>query len=264
MDESTQDFMEDPVMVDLEGNDNEFLGSISDFLVEDSLTARKRDECGVCCRPKRVCWCAHLPTERVNCLTNVYILQHPAEQNRRLRTAVMLEKGLQVDKCHIIKGRKYNYHRNPKLAEILTADNSLLLYPSPNACSITDIPVSDKSYNLVLLDGTWHQARTMFNQNAILKGMKQVKLPDTGSVSDFVIRTQPADGCLSTCECAATAIALLENRPDIVEILTEPLRALCKFQIDHGAVVHQSKQWLIDNGLYKYPGQSMNPSKYPV
>jgi hypothetical protein len=26
---------------------------------------------------------------------------------------------------------------------------------------------------------------------------------------------------------------------------------LCKFQIDHGAVEHQSKAWLIENGLYK-------------
>ena len=37
----------------------------------------------------------------------------------------------------------------------------------------------------------------------------------------------------------------------VFQILTRPLEALCDFQIENGAVVHQSKEYLIKNGLYK-------------
>ena len=37
-------------------------------------------------------------------------------------------------------------------------------------------------------------------------------------------------------------------------MFVRPLRALCEFQMAHGAVVHQSKEYLIENGLYKKQG----------
>ena len=39
----------------------------------------------------------------------------------------------------------------------------------------------------------------------------------------------------------------------VLQLLLRPLRALCAFQMQHGAVTHHSKQLLIDNGLYKKP-----------
>ena len=35
-----------------------------------------------------------------------------------------------------------------------------------------------------------------------------------------------------------------------VQALVRPLQALCKYQLDHGAVRHHSRQYMIDNGLY--------------
>ena len=87
----------------------------------------------------------------------------------------------------------------------------------------------------------------------------QVKL-SCSSISEYVIRTQPSKHGLSTIESVAHAIAWLDSAPDIVEVrihttdyyfyvnnvslfqtLVRPLRALCQHQLDHGAVVHHSK-----------------------
>ena len=43
--------------------------------------------------------------------------------------------------------------------------------------------------------------------------------------------------------------------------LVKPLKALCDFQMDHGAVPHQSKEYLIFNGLYKKPISKKNFNK---
>ena len=40
-------------------------------------------------------------------------------------------------------------------------------------------------------------------------------------------------------------------QPVMLQTLVRPLEAMCNFQLQHGAVVHQSKQYLIEQGLYK-------------
>jgi DTW domain-containing protein YfiP len=62
------------------------------------------------------------------------------------------------------------------------------------------------------------------------------------AISSYVIRTQPTDNCLSTVESVALALSLLEGNPDIHKIFVRPLQALCDIQLEHGAVVHQSKE----------------------
>ncbi|XP_049872193.1 tRNA-uridine aminocarboxypropyltransferase 2 [Pectinophora gossypiella] len=208
-----------------------------------------RDLCAACERPSVVCWCSALPAERLTPQSNVILLQHPAEEKRCLRTAPMLQLGLAENKCLIFKGKKFPLPKHENLENILLQPNTVLLYPSKTAVDIRDLENKDESYNLVLIDGTWPQAKAIYASSPILHKIKQVKLL-TSTSSSYIIRTQPTEGCLSTLETAAEALSQLENNPLYKEQLVQPLHMLCKYQLENGAVTHQSKEFLIKTKTY--------------
>ncbi|XP_059487139.1 tRNA-uridine aminocarboxypropyltransferase 2 [Neocloeon triangulifer] len=214
-----------------------------------------RDKCGACKRPHSVCWCPFLPQTTIQTRSRVVILQHPAEEKRCLRTVPMLELALSPGQCNVYKGKKFPLSKHNGLEELLRASNTLVLYPSKDSVPIEDIPkVDDNSepYNLVVIDGTWAQAKSMYHNSPLLHNCIQIKLPMKGE-SEYIIRTQPNEGCLSTVEAVAEALGILEGRHRLRHELLQPLQALCRFQIWHGAVPHQSKKTLLDIGEYKKP-----------
>jgi len=79
---------------------------------------------------------------------------------------------------------------------------------------------------IVVLDGTWSQAKTLWWRNAwLLKLSRLVLRPARHSIYDKV-RREPRKGCLSTVESVGEVLSLLEGRPDIQEGLAKPLREL--------------------------------------
>ncbi|KAL8625464.1 hypothetical protein ACOMHN_018609 [Nucella lapillus] len=249
-----------------EDDENNFLSSFCPYVDEIDATELKegrRNVCDSCRRPSTVCWCPFLPREPLQVTTNIYILQHPFEESRRLRTVPMLVRGVVKDRVTVLRGKRFSPKKYPALAEVLRCPNTLLLYPGPGAVDMATLSVKGDScrencegplqgYNLVILDGTWAQAKGLYCQNEMMRWPQKVQIHH-GEKSKYVIRTQPTDGALSTLETAAVALSILEKRPEIVEILTRPLVALCDFQIGYGAVQHQSREYKIENGLWTKP-----------
>jgi DTW domain-containing protein YfiP len=100
---------------------------------------------------------------------------------------------------------------------------------------------------LLVLDGTWSEAKKMYFWSPPLKQLPKLKLDlSLTSKSQYVVKTQPNDECLSTVESVAYVLASLEQDQTILERLTKPLLALCSFQINHGAVKHDSKEFKRD------------------
>ncbi|KAJ8940944.1 hypothetical protein NQ318_010145 [Aromia moschata] len=218
-----------------------------------------RDICPQCCRPTRVCYCSSIPNPPLSPKSRIILLQHPAEEKRCLRTATMLQLGLETNKCLVFKGKRFPGRYN-HLNEILCAPNTLLLYPSRTAVDINEIAdeKDNTSYNIVLIDGTWPQAKAIYTGSPVLHDIKQIKLL-TNSTSNYIIRTQPADGCLSTLETAAHALSILERNDTYNDKLLEPLKTMCQFQLENGAVSHQSKEFRIKNNSYpKLIGRRLN------
>ncbi|XP_063151379.1 tRNA-uridine aminocarboxypropyltransferase 2 [Candoia aspera] len=216
------------------------------------LSAR-RPECDRCGRPQKVCLCPFLPVHPLKVSTCLYIIQHPAEESRVLRTVPLLTACLPEDKCKVLIGRRFNEDRYPELASVCRSSNTLILYPGAGATNLEEMDLnSTNSYVIIIIDGTWNQAKDIFLKNSIFQMPKQVQLKTSFS-SQYVIRTQPTNACLSTLECAAIALAIMEKNDVIKETVLRPLQALCAFQIQHGAQVHHSKEHLLKNGLYDKP-----------
>ncbi|XP_020635716.3 tRNA-uridine aminocarboxypropyltransferase 2 [Pogona vitticeps] len=239
-----------PSPVSASGSDGEGCEGLWELPVEVSA---RRPECGRCGRPQKVCLCPFLPVHPLNVSTCLYIIQHPAEENRVLRTVPLLAACLPEDKCKVLIGRRFSEEGYPELASVCRNSNTLILYPGAGATNLEDVDLSTiEPYVIIIIDGTWSQAKDIFSRNSLFRMPKQVQLK-TSLSSQYVIRTQPTNACLSTLECAAVALAIMEKNESIKETVLRPLQALCSFQLQHGAQVHHSKEHLLKNGLYKKP-----------
>ena len=176
-----------------------------------------------------------------------------------------------------ISGRRFP-GQSPDLADTLSQRGTCLLYPGRDSEPVATCAAADgdgdtrRVDTLVILDGTWDQAKKLykwdrvreqstklvfspniFSQNPSLQRLRKVHV-SVAAPSEYIVRTQPAAGCLSTLEAAAHSLAVLEARPDIVEPLVAPLVAMCNIQIRHGAVAHESrdiKTTRLENSQYQ-------------
>lgn len=203
----------------------------------------KRDTCARCFRPETVCICAHLPSKPIPINTHIIILQHPAELKRPLATVPILVNCLPPDKCTVIIGRLFNPDKHSILTECIThKNNTAVLFPHKDAFKLSESTILPVTINYIIaLDGTWNQAKRMYKSNSFLQELFHLEL-NVNHVSEYVIRTQPFDNCVSTVEAISFCIGFIENNLKIPESIMPSLRALCDHQLIFGAKVHISKE----------------------
>jgi len=211
-------------------------------ILGNDIALKKRQICQQCERPQKVCWCDYLPSPKVSLKsgTSIIIIQHPSEKKRKIRTALMALHGLKDGDCKIFVRRKVA--ETDTLWELLEKSNSYVLYPSANSKNMDIIANDDKNKTLVILDGTWDEAKKIYSRSLVLQRLPTIHL-EIDKRSEYVLRTQPSDKCLSTIETVAHSLAILEKDHSISEKLLNPLQMLCKFQLSHGAVEHDTKSF---------------------
>ncbi|MDP9196717.1 MAG: DTW domain-containing protein [Pseudomonadota bacterium] len=201
-------------------------------------TAETPPSCPECRKPAGLCVCATLEpvTTDITCV----ILQHPREQDEVLGTALMAHRMLPGS---VLKtGLSW-----PGLAKILGQPVDMkawgVLYlgtvagggagtPLPLAAvdSKSGQPLPDQGNTLkglegiIVLDGTWAQAKTLWWRNPwLLKARRLILNPNHGSLYGG-LRREPRKASLSTLEAVAFTLSRLENRPELYEQLTQPLK----------------------------------------
>ena len=162
------------------------------------------------------------------------MLQHPNEVKRCLRTTKIIELSLPPEHYHLSRGKRFNPKKFPELHQMIESKEreTVLVYPSENAISLSSLP-NDLAYNICILDGTWSQAKVIYNNNPVIRSLRCVKLDNT-EPSRYVIRTQPTNTCLSTVEAVGLVLSHVEQNPSIMDWFTKPLKTICDFQLNNG------------------------------
>lgn len=214
------------------------------------------EPCGHCGRQPPLCVCELL--RPVKTRHRVVVLQHPQEQDRTLGSAPLLDRGL--SHCDLRVGLSW---RN--LADALGEEQAPLrpwavLYPAslpkagrgviaksaddgsrPHGAYLMNargrlLPAWPALGGIILLDGTWSQAKALWWRNPWL-----LKLPRLGFVRPPQsiygrVRKEPKPGYLSTLEATAAALEALGEKPDVAANLRRTFRTLVqRLRDDHKA-----------------------------
>ncbi|XP_032332447.1 DTW domain-containing protein 2 isoform X2 [Camelus ferus] len=138
--------------------------------------AERRPECSRCSRPQKVCLCPFLPVHPLHVSTHLYIVQHPAEESKVLRTVPLLAACLPQDKCKVKIGRRFTEERDPELSTVCRKSDTLILYPGAEAANLEEFILDSPVYpsTIIIIDGTWSQAKDIFYKNSLFRLPKQL------------------------------------------------------------------------------------------
>jgi DTW domain-containing protein YfiP len=175
--------------------------------------------CDACGKPQTLCVCAAIePIDTRACLL---ILQHPQERDRDLGTARLAAR--QFRNARLVVGLSW-----PNLAPALGRDADprawATLYPGQAGAEAPAAPGALEG--VIALDGSWSQAKALWWRNPWLLKTQRLVLRPTAPSLYGELRREPRPDALSTLEAAATALAMTENDPRIVERALVPFRAL--------------------------------------
>ncbi len=155
--------------------------------------------CPVCRLAHHLCLCELLPT--IPTRVRVLMLRHYKEKHKGSNSARMVD--LALPNCTI---RDYGARDSTLDLEGLTGPGVALLFPSDGGATLAPEDVK----TLVVVDGTWSQARRMMNR---IPGLVTLPRLDVAlHATDRVrMRRSPVPGRVSTAEAVAYALDLVEG-----------------------------------------------------
>jgi len=195
--------------------------------------------CPECERPVTLCVCAHVtPVEN---RTELLVLQHPQEPGMEIGTVPILARqftrtvvktGLSWPNLKKALGREVDPKRWGVLymgsvhVEKLPVEGALFAVDKKGAVLQDQRKLLSALQGVVLIDGTWSQAKALWWRNAWLLKLQRLVLNAQMKSQYDRIRREPRAGCLSTLESAAVTLSVLERKPELVEHAAQPLARL--------------------------------------
>ncbi len=184
--------------------------------------------CERCCKPLALCVCDGV--EPIDNRVALLVLQHPQEQDRLLGSARLAALSLRKSDFRI--GLSW-----PSLSKALGRDAdpaqwAVLHLGSANGVHLpanrevvaldkqgAPLPEQDRGLagirGVIVFDGTWSQAKTLWWRNAWILKARRIALNPRQPSLYGKLRKEPRREGLSTIEAAGLAIASIEGRPEI-------------------------------------------------
>jgi len=211
----------------------------------EAIGAASVADCPHCQKPKPLCIC-----DSVTPIDNriaLLILQHPQEQDRALGTArltalhfkhAVVKVGLSWPSLAKALGRPVAdssrwavlYLGSAKVAELDT-EAEIVAIDRKGAVQPNQRGILGSIEGVVLLDGTWSQAKALWWRNPWMLKCQRVILGPRRPSRYGELRREPRRDGLSTIEAAGMLLAALEKRPEITETLNGAFeRMLARFR----------------------------------
>jgi DTW domain-containing protein len=184
-----------------------------------------REICPRCRRPARVCYCKGITP--IATRTRVILLQHPRERHVAIGTAHMAR--ICLESAALYRGLEWAGSRALERAHDDPTRPPVLLYPGEGAQDLAHAPPPGP-VTLVVVDGTWTQARHVIERNPVLQALPRYSFTPAAP-SEYRIRQEPSVECVSTIEALAHVLGLLEGDPERFRVLLEPFRAMIDMQL---------------------------------
>jgi DTW domain-containing protein len=196
---------------------------------EEAAASETIAECPRCQKPLPLCVCDDVTPIKTRIA--LLILQHPQEQDRALGTArlaaqhfadAVVKVGLSWPSLSKALGRPVAdasrwavlYLGSAKVADLDTNADIVALTRKGEVAD-NQRAILDRVEGVVLLDGTWSQAKALWWRNPWMLKCQRVILGPRHPSRYGKLRKEPRRDGLSTIEAAALLIARLERRPEI-------------------------------------------------
>lgn len=195
----------------------------------------QREICYTCYRPKTSCVCEHI-INPIKTNTKFVILMHPKEfRKTKNGTGHMTNNSL--ENCELHVGIDFTNHK--RVNELLNDKNyqPYVLYPDINSIKLnTQKLPSEKKALVFIIDSTWPCSKKMLRLSTNLQNLKKISFEHDKS-SQFKIKTQPNQYCLSTIESTLCVLEQLNNHnienisSKSLENFLTPFEEMVKYQV---------------------------------
>ena len=171
-----------------------------------------RKKCYVCFRPKSSCMCSEITA--FDTQTKFIFLMHPKEfKKTKNNTGRFTHLSLKNSELFIDD----NFTNHKRVNEIINNYESYILYPSKNAINLsTKKPNLSSKRAIFIIDSTWACSTSLLKKSKNLQNLNHISFDNTKE-SQYKIKEQPANFCLSTIESTLCVLELLNkyNMEDI-------------------------------------------------
>jgi DTW domain-containing protein len=184
--------------------------------------------CDTCHRPKVACVCDRIVTYETR--RRVLILQHPQEQDAVLGSAQILVASL--PKAKIVVGLSWKNFAHALGEESADVHRWAVLFPDkeaqgPQVASRGGVTLEPGALDgIVVLDGTWSKAKTLWWRNPWLTKMNRMTLrPGQPSIYGK-LRAEPRREYVSTLESVAAALTMCGEPKEVEAGLSRVFRTM--------------------------------------